>query len=139
MKIDLTKLNTLREMIENATDFRVPMVYFYDHFADHEAFLDVSKKIKSEDFDKILNALGQYIFKKEKVSIINEIYLTVKGYDIIHGAAFIEGRMVSFVYFPKAQIGAFAASMPKETLFGRINATLLNQGDAVMPSDKNIN
>ena len=41
MKVDLTKLDLLKEQIKTTKDFEIPVHYFFDNFADSPEFIDI--------------------------------------------------------------------------------------------------
>lgn len=135
MKIDLTKLHTLKELVRTTKDLSKPMYYFFDHFADHKEFSAMSYLVKDKDLERFIIGIGQKIFKKQKITIQRKQFLSVKGYNFIHGPIIIENRMMSIAYFPDIRLGIFSLVLPPQTLFGRITAIPVHN----FPSDPSLN
>lgn len=137
MKIDLTKLQILKEKIQTTKDFDEPVHYFFDHFADHKEFIDMSVETEDELLETILLGIGQEVFKKKDIQIQQKLFLTVEGYNFIHGPVIIENRMMSFVYFPDIRLGVFSIHLPTQIMYGRMNAMHLK--NFKMPPDVSLN
>jgi hypothetical protein len=137
MKIDLTKLQTLKEKIQTTKDFDEPVHYFFDHFADHKEFINMSVETEDKILDEILIGIGRQVFKKKKITIQQKLFLTIEGYDFIHGPVIIENRMMSFVYFRDIRLGVFSIHMPTEVMYGRMNAVALE--NFKLPPDVSMN
>lgn len=137
MKIDLSKLQTLKEKIRTTKDFDEPVHYFFDHFADHKEFINMSVETEDELLDQIILGVGQEVFKKKNITIQQKLFLTVEGYDFIHGPVIIENRMMSFVYFTDIRLGVFSIHLPTQVMYGRMNALSLK--NFKMPPDVTLN
>jgi hypothetical protein len=137
MKIDLTKLQILKEKIRTTKDFDEPVHYFFDHFADHKEFINMSIETEDELLDQIILGIGQEVFKKKNITIQQKLFLTVEGYDFIHGPVIIENRMMSFVYFTDIRLGVFSVHLPTQMMYGRMNALSLK--NFKMPPDVTLN
>lgn len=137
MKIDLTKLEILKEEIKKNRNNREAVHYFFDHFADHRAFIDMSIPTEDEILDKIIIGIGEQVFKKKNITLQKKLFLTIEGYNFIHGPIIIENRMMSFVYFSDILLGVFSIYLGGEVLYGRMSAAQLK--NFKMPPDVRLN
>lgn len=137
MKIDLNKLQILKERIKTAKEVNEPVHYFFDNFADHEEFIAMGVQTEDKILDAILLGIGQEVFKKKNVKIQQKIYFGLKEHNFIHGPVIIENCMMSFAYFTDIRLGVFSVHLPTQVMYGRMNALSLK--NFKMPPDVTLN
>jgi hypothetical protein len=95
---------TLKEKVLTAENFNEVWQYFFDHFSDTPAFINMGKKTKSPFLKSILEGVGERLFRK-KGEVTNMMLVEIPRHHFIHGACFIQGRMASVMYFEDVKVG----------------------------------
>ena len=96
--------STLKEKILAAENFNEPWEYFFEHFAENPAFMNMGKKTQNSLLQSILEEVGERLFR-QKVKVTNMMLTEIPQHHFIHGACFVQGRMASVLYFKDIQVG----------------------------------
>ena len=96
--------SVLKEKILEAEDFSEPWEYFFDHFSDNPAFMNMGKLTQSAVMQSILEGVAEKLFRK-KVRVTNVMLAEIPEHDFIHGACFIQGQMASVMFFQDVKVG----------------------------------
>lgn len=133
--MDLKLLLELKKQVISAENLSDPWEFFYDHFADHQEFLDIGSKVKNPKLKAIIRAICKNVFNKH-INVTNLLLIELEDYDFTHGPCFVEGCLVSVIYFEDIDKGLLAiANRPDtpETLFIRFSISQLDSGGAYIP------
>jgi hypothetical protein len=109
--MDLKKLSVLKDKLMIAEDFKEPWDYFFDHFGENRAFLRLGKKAKSSMLKAVIRAIGEKVFQREDITVNHLLLTELKAHKFIHGAGFMQGRVVTLFFFKDIDMGLFAMSM----------------------------
>lgn len=142
MKIDLSKLYILKEMIPVATDLSEPMLYFFDHFADFPIFKAMSTPVEDAFIMKFVELIGRKISKREKVVIKQEKFGMIPTHDFIHGGCLANNLLIIVAFFTDIQQGVFVVVVNDNPIYGRITTDPfgdIQEPHFIMPPDTAIN
>ncbi|OQY56108.1 MAG: hypothetical protein DRR08_13885 [Candidatus Parabeggiatoa sp. nov. 2] len=109
--MDLKKLSVLKEKLMTAEDFKEPWDYFFDHFGENPAFLKLGKKAKNSMLKAVITSIGQKVFQREDITVNHLLLTEINAHKFLHGAGFIQGRVVTLFFFKDIDMGLFAMAM----------------------------
>jgi hypothetical protein len=109
------KFATLKRKLQQEPNHADVMRYFFDHFADHQAFIKMSQPVLDEQRQKSICAVLlinlQVLLGKPNVALINPFVLAVPKHRLLHGAFLTEGMSVgAFFYFEDIDSGLVGVS-----------------------------
>jgi hypothetical protein len=96
--------SALKEKILGAENFNEPWEYFFDHFSENPAFMNMGKKTQSPFLQSILEEVGERLFR-QKVKVTNMMLTEIPQHHFVHGACFVQNRLASVMYFEDAKVG----------------------------------
>ena len=102
MKAD--HFSALKEKILRAENFNEVWEYFFDHFSDNPAFMNMGKKTQSSLLRTILEEVGERLFR-QKVKVTNMMLTEIPQHHFVHGACFVQNRLASVLYFEDIKVG----------------------------------
>lgn len=108
MKLDLKKLDTLREKLAKAKDFSDPMNYFFDHFGENDEFMGLGERIQDPFLEGLIQQLGIQIFPGQQVHLISLMLTRLPEHKFIHGGFTLNGQLGNIIYFEEACMGLMA-------------------------------
>jgi hypothetical protein len=106
--MNLEKLSILKEKLMIAEDFKEPWKYFFDHFGENPQFLSLGKQAKNTMLKAVLSQVGQQLLQRDHVAVNHLLLTELKTQRFIHGACFIEGRVVTLFFFKDIDMGLLA-------------------------------
>jgi len=146
MKVDLNKLDTLKEKVMTAKDFKEPINYFFDHFGENPDFIQAGKRANNPLLHNILIKVGEALFPGQNITVTNIMLLEVKSHQFFHGSCFIHGRITNVFFFKDIDMGMCAIVMGgSNMMMSRFSSTYIegNGGGArkvfVAPGSQSIN
>jgi len=109
------KFATLKRKLQQEPNHADVMRYFFDHFADHLAFIKMSQPVLDEQRQKAIHTILlvnlQLLLGKSDVALINPFILAVPKHRLLHGAFLTEGMSVgAFFYFEDIDSGLVGVS-----------------------------
>jgi hypothetical protein len=109
------KFATLKQKLQQEPNHADVMLYFFDHFADHQAFIKMSQPVSDEQRQKSICAVLlinlQVLLGKPNVALIDPFVLAVPKHRLLHGAFLTEGMSVgAFFYFEDIDSGLVGVS-----------------------------
>ncbi len=102
MKVE--HFSALKEKITGSENFNEVWQYFFDHFSDNPAFINMGKKTQSAFLQSILEEVGERLFR-QKVKLTNVMLTEIPQHHFVHGACFVQGRLASVMYFEDVKVG----------------------------------
>jgi len=121
--MDLKKLNILKEKLMTTEDFHQPWNYFFDHFGENPVFMTQGKQTENPKLKAVITSIGQKMFQHEEDMTIDHLLLMeIKEYQFIHGAAFIQGRFITVLYFKEIDMGLVAVMGSPEISLARFTS-----------------
>lgn len=113
--IDFSKIRTLRDMVQTATDLSEPWNYFFDHLVDDPGFMALGKRVgKAPMLKATLESVGEEVFGGEAQLRRLELQ-SLRKHDLVHGACFINGCHSTVLFLPDVKMGLLAVSKPGNT------------------------
>lgn len=114
MSDNLHLLETLKDKLVNSDDYSDVMTYFFDHFGENTAFMQLGRNQHS--------SLVETIAKEAASSALGEP-ATLRGMRLIHlpkqkfyhGPCFVNGHMATLFFFDEIRTGMLAISMSAQT------------------------
>lgn len=123
MKIDLSKLATLKEMVRTADNFSDPLNYFFDHFGDHTEFIDLGERVREPFVEAVIEQVGNQLFPSG--ARVRDLFLTrLEEHGFIHGGFLLNGCLGNVLYFEELRLGLMAVCTsvaPSETKIMRFS------------------
>jgi hypothetical protein len=128
MALDLDRLHVLRTKLMQEEDLAEVVKYFFDHFGDDPAFMDLGKPSRNELLDGIIRDVGPRMLGlpgHAKLDRFTAAHLREHGF--YHGACTLGGSLVTFFYFDDIQTGAMAAmtSLTGPIQYARFSAQIV--------------
>jgi hypothetical protein len=121
MNNNLHLLDTLKEKLVNSNNFSEVMHYFFDHFAENDAFMDLGTFRH--------NKLIETIAAQAASTALNEKKIVIRGMKLVrrfyHGPCFVNNHIATLFFFEDIQTGMMAISVSDTTgemLYARITA-----------------
>ncbi len=99
------KFAMLRRKLQKDRDLGAIMTYFFDHFADHQEFAQMSEPTRHEEVEAILPIVVQSIFLQQRIELKNLLLLRVPDQQMLHGGFTAGGAMGSLFYFEDLDLG----------------------------------
>ena len=131
MNANLHLLESLKRKLRQEQNFSRTMHYFYDHFGENDAFLQLGKQTRHPQFEAILQqAVNSLMGRPIKIWMPFLVHLPEQHF--LHGACVVDGHMGNFFFFEDVFSGLLAVIMSNqtgETKFTRITGH-------VLPDDK---
>ena len=127
------KFATLKRKLQQEPNHADVMHYFFDHFADHQAFIKMSQPVSDEQRQKAIHTMLlinlQVLLGKPNVALINPFVLAVPKHRLLHGAFLTEGMSVgAFFYFEDIDsglVGVSGGQLGDQLLSARFTLNLL--------------
>jgi len=94
----------LKEKILGAENFNEPWEYFFDHFSENPAFMNMGKKTQSPLLQSILEEVGERLFR-QKVKVTGMMLTEISQHNFVHGACSVQGRLASVMFFKDVNVG----------------------------------
>lgn len=107
MGANLELLAVLQQKLTTTENFSEVMNYFFDHFAENNAFLDAGERTHDEQLDAILRKAAQSLAGKD-ATFRTLFAIRIAKHKFIHGACLVNGQMGNFFYFEKTLSGMMA-------------------------------
>ena len=101
------ELKTLRKQLQTADNFSDIMRYFFDHMAESDDFLDLSKRSKNKLLKTTLKMICEQVYG-EDVALTHLLILELKAYRFYHGGGLLNGRPLNMIYFADIDMGLVA-------------------------------
>ncbi len=132
MQTIITKLKTLKKMLQTEEDFQSTFNYFFDHFSQDNLFIDSSKKTKHPFLKQVLKTLGKQIFNTD-VMITHLMILKFPKAQFYHGTCFMQGRMTAFFFFEDIDMGMSCVHYSNEAKYTRFTGKRVQGGNVIVP------
>ncbi len=94
----------LKEKILGAENFNESWEYFFDHFSENPAFMNMGEKTQSPLLRSILEEVGERLFR-QKVKVTDMMLTEIPQHNFVHGACFVQGRLASVLFFKDVKVG----------------------------------
>lgn len=94
----------LKEKILGAENFNEPWEYFFDHFSENPAFMNMGEKTQNPLLQSILEEVGERLFR-QKVKVTDMMLTEIPQHNFVHGACFVQGRLASVLFFKDVKVG----------------------------------
>jgi|GEM_PF-2031017 len=130
----LDQLKQLETLLADSEDFSEIFSFFMDHFADHQSFINQSKKTKAPLVKAIVKQAAEAVFRKIPILITKMIILSHDRLSLLHGGGFVEGKLFNFFYCKRTNKGLLViTTRGGSTEFVRItpqpaDTTILTEG-----------
>jgi hypothetical protein len=112
MDFDLRKLNRLKLKLMQEKELHVVMTYFFDHFGENRAFLDIGQSTRHNLLESIIaQTIGALLGAKTKVILLNLMLFHIPQHQFYHGAFIINGKMANVIYYDDIKMGCIAVVM----------------------------
>ena len=117
------KMDTLKTMILNESEIKAPYHYFFDHFGENPAFLELSTPKEHDFLPKILRLTAREILGREVVSP-EQVSMYVPDFLFYHGPLNFNGVMGSFLFCEELGVGLMGLTNDDtgETQFARFTS-----------------
>lgn len=104
------KFAVLKSKLQQEPNHADVMYYFFDHFADHQAFIKMSEPVTDEDRLKPIHTVLllnlQVLLGKRQVALIAPLVLSVPKHRLLHGGFLTEGMSAgAFFYYEDIDMG----------------------------------
>lgn len=110
MNDNLHLLETLKEKLVNSDDFSVVMHYFFDHFAENRAFMQLGRTQHSGLVETLATTAASSVLGERAVlRQFRLIYLPKQKF--YHGPCFVNGHIATLFFFEEIQTGMMAIAM----------------------------
>jgi hypothetical protein len=94
----------LKEKILGAKNFNEPWEYFFDHFSENPAFMNMGEKTQSLLLRSILEEVGERLFR-QKVKVTDMMLTEIPQHNFVHGVCLVQGRLASVMFFKDIKVG----------------------------------
>ncbi len=98
------KIQDLKDLLINESEFQKTFKYFFDNLADHRNFLEQGKKSKAPILKKAFAKIGKEVFGTPG-QVTNLLCTYIKKYKMHHGPCLIDGKMSTFFFFEDLDMG----------------------------------
>lgn len=111
MQVDLAKLLELKEKVVGAESFDDPWEFFFDHFGDKPAFIDMGEEIEHPMLEAVVKKLITEMYQQEgMVAMVKPMLKKLEEYQFIHGSFMVQGRIGILIFFADIDIGLMSLS-----------------------------
>lgn len=121
------KFETLRRKLQQEKNHSAVMNYFFNHFADHAEFVQMSEPTRNELIETALPIVLQALLGQRYVAVQNLMQLRVPSQQMLHGGFMAGGAMGAFFYFEDLDMGLVGLSggrMRGQLLMARFQAKM---------------
>jgi hypothetical protein len=125
--MDLTKLDSLKELLVKAPVIADVFTYFLDHFGEREEFHDLGGRVENELLQTILIGIAGKMFGPAGV-LADCLFVRLPEYHFIHGGFVMNGHPATVLYFDDIEVGIVvvaAVRRGEETRFSRFSGRKL--------------
>lgn len=132
MGANLELLAVLQQKLTTTEDFSEVMNYFFDHFAENDAFMNAGERTHDEQLEAILRKAAQSLAGKNAAFRVL-FAIRIAKHRFIHGACLVNGQMGNFFYFEKTLSGMMAVLTSDKsgmTQYTRIQAVAIPQNQS---------
>ncbi len=140
--MNLAKLDDLKQRLTATHAFKEVWSYFFDHFGEQPEFMQLGQRTEHAQLKQIIEAIGQQALEQENVSATNFLVNHIEEYQFYHGACFMNGYMITLIYFSDIDVGMAAiASFEGPTTFARFSCVTLDSEQQVFlaPTSNQLN
>ena|SRR5258708_40226079 len=126
--MNLGRLEKLKEKLTSSKNLGDIATYFFDHFGENPAFMDLGRPTKNATLESFIATIGGQLCGSNKVVVSHLMLVQVPNTHFIHGGCFINGRMGNVIYFDDIEVGLLALVATKpggNTLFSRFSCRKL--------------
>lgn len=120
----LKRLKVLKMKMVTAKDFYQVFNYFFDHFGENPAFLELGEPTQHDMLEAILTHTVKEMLKIGTLVIHGLFLIHLSSHQFIHGGGQINDHLVNLFYFEDIDVGMIAlAKMPStgETQIARFS------------------
>ncbi len=96
--------SALKEKLVGAENFNEVWEYFFDHFSENPAFMEMGEKTQNPLLQAILEEVGERLFR-QKVKVTNMMLTEIPQHHFVHGVCFVQNRLASVMYFKDIKVG----------------------------------
>lgn len=102
--MDLSRLETLQQLLLESRDFMEVWDYFMTHFAEAEGFMDVGVNYSSPALEAIFAQSAQQVIGA--FTPVDQVMLIrLPEQRFVHGAAMLGHRLANLIYFEEVGVG----------------------------------
>ena len=108
--MDLSRLEELKRLTLEATDFGVVLEYFFDHFGDHFEFSQIGERTREPILETIIQQTGNQVFGKV-VNVSHVLLTRLPDHGFVHGGFMLDGNLGTLFFFDEVDTGLMVISM----------------------------
>jgi hypothetical protein len=129
--VDMSRLDTLKSQLLQATDFLPVFDYFMTHFGENPQFMTMGERTRHAVVEATIAETFQRLYGTPLPA--GQLLLTLLPKQrFVHGGGFFDGKVVTVLYFDDLQMGLLAVAMP----FGSSEIKLARfTGIAISPTE----
>jgi hypothetical protein len=132
--MDLSKLDELKSQLAGATDFSKVWDFFFDHYGNNGAFLEVGQATENPLIQAAVEGIVEQVFQS-KHAFFDFLVVEVAEKQFFHGCSLLDnGAMVSYLFFADINMGMAAvvkSLFGGETTFARFSVAPMKPGKTV--------
>lgn len=98
------RMETLKRKLQTSDNFSDTMAYFFDDVTSQSAFMDRGKASRFGLLEQVLVGIGESLLGR-KATPEHLLVIKLKDFKFFHGACFMEGRPLNFIYFRDIDMG----------------------------------
>jgi hypothetical protein len=109
VRINIKRLQQLKRKLTKEKDLSKIWLFYMDHFADHQEFIDLGEPTQDDYLNAVLRTICQQMFSK-KATITDFLLISIAEYQFLHGPFQVQGCMGGVIYFKDIKTGLVAVS-----------------------------
>lgn len=134
--MDLSKLETLKDLLLNGKEFARTWEYFLDNFGENSEFIGDGERTESPLLEAVITQVGQQLSGKP-VQLKELLLVKINGHGFIHGGCILGTKLANVIYFEDAQSGLIAipwSAATGETKYARFSTQMMPRPGRGSPS-----
>ncbi len=120
------RLNLLRQIMLNETNFSTIYTYFLDNLGDDPKFQTIGKTVKRPKLKNIVTKIGKEVTGTGHITKL--VLIKIPQYPFIHGPLFVDNCISNLFFFEDISVGLISILLPTmDTHFTRLSYTTENE------------
>ena len=122
----ITKIQDLKRRLAECTDFGAFWKYYFDNFAEDDAFLNLGRLVTGDQLHEILAKVAARVLGATNVTLVDPRLVEQPESGLIHGSCLVNGKLMCILFFPDLDLGIAAVSALTGrggVIFGRFSFT----------------
>jgi hypothetical protein len=108
--MNIKRLKELKDKLKHESDLSKIWLFYMDHFADHEAFMELGQPAENDFLDAVVRQICQQMFGST-IPVRNFLLIHIPEHQLFHGPFDVGGRIGGMIYFENIKVGLIAVSM----------------------------